>query len=87
MAVLGVRPRVGLGRAGRGGQVDLDAVEVPEHAAPLAVDRTVALVGDHQNRSIPTTDFGTPLIIVCKVAIVTRFDVSKFRPGRSTWHG
>ena len=39
---------VRIGDAGRGGQADLDAVEVLEHAAPLAVDAAVALVGDHE---------------------------------------
>ena len=47
-AVLGVRQHVGLGRAGRCSQAELDAVEMPEDSAPLPVDRAVALVGDHE---------------------------------------
>ena len=48
LAVLGVGKRVGIRRAGRGRQAELDSVEMPDHAAPLAVDRPVAFVGDHQ---------------------------------------
>ncbi len=35
-------------RAGRCREAELDRIEVPQHAAPLAVDRAVALGGDDQ---------------------------------------
>ena len=46
--VLGVVNHFLLGGAWRGGQPQLDAVEMPKHAAPLAVYRAVAFIGDHQ---------------------------------------
>ena len=46
--ILGVGRLAGARGAGRRGQAQLDAVEMPQHAAPLAVDRAVAFVGDHQ---------------------------------------
>src|SRR5690606_31643401 len=39
-----------VGDAGGGGQAELDAVEVAQHARPLAVDAAVAFVGDDQVR-------------------------------------
>ena len=49
-AVLGVGggDRCRVRRARGRGEAQLDAVEVPERAAPLAVDRSVALVGDDE---------------------------------------
>ena len=46
--ILGIGKRIGIRRAGRGRQAKLDSVEMPEHAAPLAVDGPVAFIGDHQ---------------------------------------
>ena len=37
-----------LRRARSRGEAELDAVEVPEHAAPFAIDRAMALVGDDE---------------------------------------
>ena len=49
-AVLGVGggDRCRVRRARGRGEAQLDAVEVPERSAPLAVDRSVALVGDDE---------------------------------------
>jgi uncharacterized protein YllA (UPF0747 family) len=46
--VLDVAAALGIGHARCGGEADLHAVEVPQHAAPLAVDAAVALVADDQ---------------------------------------
>ena len=47
-AVLGIRKYVDVHRARCGGQPELDSVKVPEHAAPLPVDRAVAFIRDNK---------------------------------------
>ena len=84
--ILRIGEHIGVRRAGRGRETQLDAVEVPQHATVLAVDRAMALVGDDEIE-ITGDRSEYSAIMVCKVATVMSLARSNRLPGRSTWQG